>query len=59
MACCLPVKSPWLNAIEPKWAHGQKVIVEPDRKLTAQETIARVCDYHHCEVQEPLVQKVA
>ena len=59
IACRLPTKSPWLNAIEPKWAHGKKAIVEPDRKLTALETIERVCDYYHCECQEPLVQKVA
>lgn len=59
LACRLPTKSPWLNAIEPKWAHGKKAIVEPERKLTAHETIERVCDYYHCEVREPLRQKVA
>jgi transposase len=59
VVCGLPVKSPWLNAIEPKWAHGKKAIVEPDRKLTAQETKQRVCDYYHCELLEPLEQKVA
>ena len=37
VVCCLPVKSPWLNPIEPKWAHGKRAIVEPDRKLTAPE----------------------
>ncbi|MFI5269616.1 MAG: transposase, partial [Chloroflexota bacterium] len=31
LACYLPVKSPWLNAIEPKWTHTKKRIVEPDR----------------------------
>src|SRR5262249_51462050 len=30
VACYLPVKSPWLNPIEPKWGHGKKAIVEPD-----------------------------
>lgn len=59
VACRLPVKSPWLNAIEPKWAHGKKQIVEPDRLLTAQEVKDRVCEYYRCAQSQPLVQKVA
>lgn len=59
VACYLPVKSPWLNAIEPKWVHGKKAIVEPDRKLTAQEVEDRVHLYYGCEHVEPLKQKVA
>jgi transposase len=41
--CYLPVKSPWLNPIEPKWAHGKRRVVEPARLLTADELIDRVC----------------
>jgi len=59
MACWLPVKSPWLNSIEPKWMHGKKAIVEPDRKLTAQEVKDRVPLYYGCEHVEPLKQMVA
>jgi transposase len=59
VACYLPVKSPWLNAIEPKWVHGKKAIVEPDRKLTAREVKDRVHRYYGCEHTEPLKQKVA
>jgi hypothetical protein len=59
VACRLPVKSPWLNAIEPKWAHGKKRIVEPERLLTAQEVKDRVCEYYRCEQSQPLEQKVA
>jgi transposase len=59
LACRLPSKSPWLNPIEPKWARGKKAIVEPDRRLTAQEVKHRVCDYYGCEHEEPLEQKVA
>jgi DDE superfamily endonuclease len=44
----LPVKSPWLNPIEPKWAHGKRAIVEPARLLSAQEVADRVCAYHRC-----------
>ena len=33
----LPKKSPWLNAIEPKWIHGKRKVVEPGRLLGADE----------------------
>ena len=56
VACFLPVKSPWLNPIEPKWAHGKKAIVEPERLLAAAEVRTRVCDYYGCEHLEPLAQ---
>jgi transposase len=59
VACYLPVKSPWLNAIEPKWVHGKKAIAEPERKLTAQEVKDRVHSYYGCEQVEPLKQKLA
>jgi len=59
LACFLPVKSPWLNAIEPKWAHGKKAIAEPERKLTAQETKDRIHDYYDTQPVPPLKQKVA
>ena len=38
VSCPLPVKAPWLNRIEPKWVHGKRAIVEPDRPLTAGST---------------------
>jgi hypothetical protein len=59
VACYLPVKSPWLNAIAPQWVHGKKAIVEPERKLTAQEVKDRVALYYGCERLEHLKQKVA
>jgi hypothetical protein len=49
IACELPAASPWLNNIEPCWTHARRAIVEPDRKLTASEIIARVCAYFGCE----------
>jgi transposase len=58
IVCQLPVKSPWLNAIEPKWVHGKRAIVEPERKLTAQELKTRICDYFDCPLLEPLAKKV-
>jgi hypothetical protein len=56
VACFLPVKSPWRNPIEPKWAHGKKAIVEPERLLAANEVRTRVGDYYGCEHLEPLEQ---
>lgn len=50
LLCQLPVKSPWLNRIEPHWMHGKKAIVEPTRKLTAAELKTRVCDYYGCDL---------
>ena len=48
IACPLPVKSPWLNPIEPKWVHGKRKIIEPARLLTAQELEERVCAAFGC-----------
>jgi hypothetical protein len=31
----LPVKSPWLNPIEPRWLHAKRAVCEPDSELTA------------------------
>jgi transposase len=46
--CYLPVKSPWLNPIEPPWAHGKRRVVEPARLLTAAELRTRVCAAFDC-----------
>jgi transposase len=44
----LPVKSPWLNPIEPKWLAGKKRVAEPDRLLPAAELADRVCATYDC-----------
>jgi hypothetical protein len=54
LLCYLPVKSPWLNPIEPKWVHSKRAIVEPARLLTAQEVADRVCAYLGCSHEAPL-----
>jgi transposase len=46
LECRLPLKSPWLNPIEAKWAHGKRAIVEPVRTLTPDELEERVFDYY-------------
>jgi transposase len=48
IACYLPIKSPWLNPIEPKWVHGKRRVVEPARLLPAAELIERVCAAFGC-----------
>jgi transposase len=48
--CELPVASPWLNNIEPCWHHAKKAVMEPDRKLTAEEISSRVCEHFECEL---------
>ena len=59
--CPLPIKSPWLNPIEPPWAHTKRRIVEPDRLLPAAELAARVCDALDCAYHEhiPIPEKAA
>ena len=59
VSCPLPVKAPWLNRIEPKWVHGKRAIVEPDRPLTASEVVERVCGYYGCEQLDRIAQQVA
>ncbi len=56
LACRLPVKSPWLNNIEPKWAHGKRNSLEPQRLLSAQELKRRLCQYYGCKVLKSLEQ---
>jgi hypothetical protein len=59
LVCPLPSKSPWLNNIEPKWVHGKRAVVEPERTLAADELRGRLCDYYACELLEPISQCVA
>jgi DDE superfamily endonuclease len=61
VACLLPVKSPWLNPIEPKWIHGKRAVSEPDRLLSAVELETRIYAYYGCAREVPLVmpKKVA
>ncbi len=49
VVCPLPIKSPWLNRIEPKWVHGKRAIAEPDRKLQVDELKHRICSYRSSE----------
>lgn len=57
----LPTKSPWLNAIEPKWVHSKRKVVEPERSLGAHELAERVCEVFGCAHEEHLAipQEVA
>lgn len=61
VSCLLPKQSPWLNAIEPKWVHSKRKVVEPDDLLGAYELADRVCRVFGCPHYEHLSvpQKVA
>jgi transposase len=48
VVCFLPVKSPWLNPIEPKWLVGKRRVAEPERLLSAPEVVERVCAAYAC-----------
>jgi hypothetical protein len=54
LPCPLPIKSPWLKPIEPKWIQTQRKIVEPARLLTARELEDRVCDAFGCPHEDHL-----
>jgi transposase len=54
LVCPLPIKSPWLNPIEPKWLHGKRRVVEPERTLSAQELAQRVCTTFDCAYEQHL-----
>ncbi len=55
VACLLPVKSPWLNPIEPHWLHGKRAVLEAERLLPAAEVEPRVYAYYGCEPESHLV----
>jgi hypothetical protein len=61
IVCPLPIKSPWLNPIEPKWVHTKRQIVETDRLLPARELAGRVCEALDCAFLEhiPIPEKAA
>lgn len=54
LLCFLPVKSPWLNPIEPRWVHGKRRVAEPARLLSADELERRVCQAFHVPRYEHL-----
>jgi transposase len=62
VSCLLAKKSPWLNAMEPKWIHGKRKVVEPEGLLGAYDELAeRVCaafgcpHYEHLSIGENVV----
>jgi len=59
LVCRLPSRSPWLNPIEPRWMHGKRAAVEPDRVLTGDELARRLCDHYRCPLLPPLEQQLA
>ena len=58
LVCRLPSRSPWLNPIEPRWVHGKRAVVEPDRKLSGVELKQRLCEHYRSPLLQPLAQPV-
>jgi len=59
LVCRLPSRSPWLNPIEPRWAHGKRAVAEPTSKLTGEELKERLCHHYRCPLLPPLAQEAA
>jgi transposase len=59
LALRLPIKSPWLNPIEPRWVHAKRAVIEAERVLTAAELITRICEYFGCRHYKHLTQYVS
>jgi transposase len=56
LKCFLPIKSPWLNPIEPRWVHAKRSIVEPINVLSSNDLISRVCSYFNNPILDLLKQ---
>jgi len=56
LTCLLPVKSPWLNAMEAHWIHAKRKIVEPDGELSVPEIKRRLCAHFHVELDAATLQ---
>jgi transposase len=54
VSCLVPKQSPWLNAIEPKWIHAKRKVLEPEELLGAYELADRVCRVFDCPHYEHL-----
>jgi transposase len=54
LVCRLPVKSPWLNPIEPVWMHSKRRVIEPNRTLSALELAERICTVCRCTHEDHL-----
>ena len=59
VVCQLPLKSPWLNRIEPHWIHAKRAVAEPGCLLSKAELISRICTYFNCQYVEHLQQVIA
>jgi DDE superfamily endonuclease len=61
VACPLPIQSPWLNPLEPRWIHGKRGGIEADGVLPAWGLAERVCAYFQCphEAHLTIPEKVA
>ena len=52
--CPWPIKSPWLNRMEPTWGPGTRAMAEPERKWYGDALQHRSCAYDDCERLDPM-----
>ncbi len=45
----LPIKSPWLNPMEPCWVHAKRATCEPDGDLSPAELRRRLCTHFNTQ----------
>jgi transposase len=45
----LPLKSPWLNPIEPCWVHAKRAVCEPEGDLSPTELRRRLCAHFNTQ----------
>lgn len=45
----LPIKSPWLNPIEPRWIHAKRSVCQPHGTLSPALLRARLCAHFHTQ----------
>jgi len=43
LTCLLPIKSPWLNPMEPHWLHAKRKVAEFDGDLSVNVLKDRLC----------------
>src|SRR5919199_6645442 len=56
IVCYRPIKTPWINQIDPRCPHGKRRVMHPDRLLATAELAERVCAVYGCPHEPHLIQ---
>ena len=52
----LPIKSPWLNPMEPIWQHTKQKVCEPDGDLSVKVLRERLCAQFETTIEKATLQ---